>query len=90
MALVECKECGSRVSDGAVTCPSCGVAGPAGAGKLLVTRQKQLMGGFFPVSVAVDGVGHGRLMPGGQMELELAPGRHEVVLGFPKGDVSDK
>ena len=75
MALVECKECGSGVSDGAVTCPSCGVAGPAGAGKLLVTRQKQLMGGFFPVSVAVDGVGHGRLMPGGQMELEL----HQVA-----------
>ena len=87
MALVECRECGERVSDAAVTCPRCGVDGPAGSGRLVVRRQKQMMGAIFPVSVAVDGTTHGRLLPGQELSLDLAPGRHDLVLGYSKGDV---
>ena len=36
MALIECKECGHKVSDEAKTCPSCGVKVPQPPGRLKV------------------------------------------------------
>ena len=87
MALMNCRECQSQVSDAAVTCPRCGVDGPAGTGRLVVTRQKQLMAAILPVSVVIDGVIRGKVSPGQELQLNLSPGAHDVVLGFSKGDV---
>lgn len=50
MALTECKECGSSVSDTAATCPHCGVYAPA-----LTQAQKE------EVDVAFKRAVHGRL-----------------------------
>jgi hypothetical protein len=88
MALVECRECGERVSDAAVTCPRCGVDEPAGMGRLLVTRQKQLFAAVHSVSVAIDGVVVGKLKSGGELALDLAPGRHQLLLSYSKAETS--
>lgn len=80
MALVQCRECGSNVSDSAISCPQCGVDGPAGTGTLIVERRKKFMGGAVGVSVQLNGVGHGVLRSGQSVALDLAPGSYALSL----------
>jgi hypothetical protein len=88
MALVKCRECGNEVSDSAVTCPRCGVDGPAGAGRLKVTRRRQMNGSAFSIFVAIDGNTRGKLRSGGELNIDVAPGRHQVEFSYSKGQAS--
>lgn len=80
MALVSCRECGSEVSDSAVTCPKCGVAGPAGDGRLVVARRKKFANGGVRIDVRVDGVQHASLRSGQEAHIILAPGKYTLEL----------
>jgi hypothetical protein len=83
MALVQCRECGSRVSDSAGTCPHCGVSGPAGLSLLLVGRKAQLGGAMLSLNLFVDGVPQGNMRPGNVGRFELAPGQHVLEADVP-------
>ena len=84
MAMVQCRECGGRVSDAAPTCPTCGVAAPAGNCSLVFTRSG-LMGALVSVSIFVDGQPYGSLRPKGRIEVPVSPGMHHVEVQSSTG-----
>lgn len=84
MALVSCRECGSQISDSAATCPSCGVAAPAGVGTLTFTRPS-LGNGAVGLEVHVDGKPYGRLRAMGKLSVSVPPGDHHIELVTSQG-----
>lgn len=84
MALVQCRECGSQISDSAATCPQCGVSAPAGMGTLTFTRPS-LANGAVGLEVHVDGRPYGRLRAKGRLEVSVPPGDHHVELITSQG-----
>ncbi|MFI7744339.1 hypothetical protein [Kocuria rhizosphaericola] len=84
MALVQCRECSSEISDSAATCPRCGVSFPAGVGTLTFVRPS-LSGGAIGVEVFVDGQPYGKLKARGKVSVPVAPGNHHVELTSTRG-----
>ena len=92
MALVECGECGTSISDRAVACVKCGapvgaLAAPLGASTITTTQQTskpykagQLAGGVLLAVGVVLAVGGAQLMGGFAMLLGLV-----VYLGARMG-----
>lgn len=78
MALVSCPECGQRVSDGARTCPNCGLDSPGGVAHLEIQRVRRLSGGGIPMSVLVDSGYTGDLIFGQGLSVAVSPGRHQI------------
>ena len=83
MALVNCIECGSSVSDKAPTCPKCGVSGPSGKklqGTLLIRREHLTwMARALSVEIFVDRTLVGKVRNGGDLSVNLPMGRHELT-----------
>lgn len=84
MALVACRECGSKISDAAATCPQCGVASPAGACSLLFSRPS-IVNGIVGIEVFVDGQPYGSLRMRGTVTVPVAPGAHHVEVRTSQG-----
>lgn len=78
MALLPCRECGAQVSDGAPTCPSCGVASPGGQAQLVIQREKRLQGAIVPLGVWVDSSHLGSLRSGQSISMSVSPGVHRI------------
>lgn len=83
MALVQCRECGSQVSDTAATCPHCGVSGPAGLCVLRVERKAKFGGAALRVNLFIDGVPQGSMRPGNAGDFEVQPGQHVIEAEVP-------
>jgi hypothetical protein len=80
MALVQCKECGTEVSDLAPVCPKCGVPNPAGdTCRVSVTRSRSFKGAANKTEICIDDM-YAMLGNGETMSLDLAPGSHKIVL----------
>ncbi|TWP32126.1 zinc-ribbon domain-containing protein [Leekyejoonella antrihumi] len=77
MALINCRECGSQISDSATACPRCGVAAPGGSCALVLTRPS-LVGGAVRTEVHVDGRPYGNLSARGRVVVPVTPGSHHV------------
>ena len=84
MALTDCRECGSKISDSAATCPQCGVSAPAGIGTITFTRPS-LLNGAVGVQVFVDGQPYGKLRARGSVVVDVPPGSHHVELATSQG-----
>lgn len=84
MALIQCRECGSEISDSAATCPRCGVSAPGGTGTLTFVRPS-LLNGAVGVEVYVDGQPYGKLRVKGRVSVPIAPGNHHVELITSQG-----
>lgn len=87
MALVPCRECGAEISAAAPTCPKCGVPSPAGkTASLVVTRERRLTGAILLMWVGIEG--RGKQLSGGQsVSFDLAPGEHQLEVGFGGDDL---
>lgn len=83
MALVQCRECGSSVSDAAAACPHCGVAGPAGLCVIRIERKAKLGGAILKVNLFIDGVPQGSMRPGDSGDFEVQPGQHVIEAEVP-------
>ena len=84
MALVNCIECGSSVSDKAPTCPKCGVSGPSGKklqGKLVVKRLWGWNSAAVSIEVFVNRTVVGRVKNNNELSIDLPVGSHEVTFG---------
>lgn len=83
MALVNCIECGSSVSDKAPTCPKCGVSGPSGKklqGTLVIRREHLLwVARAVSVEIFVDRTRVGKVRNGEDLSINLPSGRHELT-----------
>lgn len=79
MALINCRECKSEISDAAATCPRCGIPAPAGTGTLTFVRPS-LRSAAIGVEVFVNGQPYGKLRPMGQVSVPVPPGDHHVEL----------
>lgn len=79
MALIQCRECKSEISDSAATCPRCGISAPGGVGTLTFVRPS-LYSGAIGIDVYVDGQPYGGLRALGQLSIPMAPGSHHVEL----------
>lgn len=84
MALIQCGECKSEISDSAATCPRCGFSAPGGASKLTFVRPS-LLGGAIRVEVFVDGAPYGSLRAKGSLSVPVSPGNHHVELVTGQG-----
>lgn len=84
MALIQCRECKSEISDSAATCPRCGVASPGGSALLVFTRPS-LGGGAIGMDVYVDGAPYGRLRAKGRIEVQVSPGDHHIEITSTRG-----
>ena len=78
MAMISCRECGSRVSDGAPSCPHCGVTSPGGQAQIEIRRESRLSGALVPLGVWLDSKDLGTLSPGKSLSLTVTPGVHRV------------
>ena len=78
MAMVSCRECGRSVSDGAPSCPNCGVTSPAGQSQQEIRRVSRLTGALIPLAVWVDSNHVGNLGPGKSLTLTVTPGIHRI------------
>lgn len=89
MAMVQCKECGSDVSDAAPTCPRCGVTAPGGSCTLVFVRPS-LVGFAIKMEVFVGGKSFGLLGPKGRLAVPVPPGQHhfEVTTSHGKSATS--
>jgi|LakMenEpi03Aug12_release.lakeMendotaPanAssembly.Ray.scaffolds.fasta_scaffold153427_3 hypothetical protein len=93
MALVNCIECGSSVSDKAPTCPKCGVSGPSGKklqGTLVIRRERLLWvnrGGA--AQIFVDRVLVGKVWNGEDLSINLPIGRHELTFADSLTGISE-
>lgn len=85
MALVNCGDCGHRMSDSAPSCPQCGWVVPVQNGLLVVSRKGQLNSGLVGTEVGVDGAFYGTLRAGQQLQIELAPGPHYLDVSKNNG-----
>jgi hypothetical protein len=79
MALVECRECGSQISESAATCPRCGVSAPAGVCSLTFVRSG-FVGVAVGVEVFVDGQPFGTIRGRGRVVVPVTPGRHHIEI----------
>jgi hypothetical protein len=84
VALVECRECGSQISESAATCPRCGVSAPAGVGSLTFVRSGFVNSGLR-VEVFVDGQPFGTIRGKGRVVVPVTPGRHHIELRTGQG-----
>ena len=84
MAMTNCRECGTDVSDAASACPRCGVSAPAGSCTLVVNRPS-LMNAIIGTEVYVDGNALGSLRPRGKLSMGVSPGVHTVEVRTSKG-----
>ena len=84
MALIQCRECTSEISDSAATCPRCGVSAPGGTGTLTFVRPS-LLNGAIGVEVFVDGQPYGKLRAKGRITVPATPGAHHVELATSQG-----
>lgn len=82
MALTNCKECGGKVSDSALTCPHCGVGAPAGTARLVIHRADK-GSKSVRVDVYINGQMAGSLWPGESLSREVTPARYEVAIDVP-------
>lgn len=88
MPLIECPECGSRISDTATSCPQCGFAQPGGTGTLVFTRPG-FMNSAVGLEIYVDGKPYGRVRGlGGRLAVPVTPGSHHVELITSQGKSS--
>jgi hypothetical protein len=79
MALVECRECGSDVSDSAATCPHCGVSAPAGEVSLVFIRAGTY-GRANRIELFIDQEPLGKIVGGVGLEVLVTPGSHHIEL----------
>ena len=84
MAMIQCKECGSNVSDAAPTCPSCGISSPGGSCTVTFVRTG-LNGRLMGMEVYVDGKPCGGLGPTGRITVPVAPGPHQFEVLTSRG-----
>jgi len=77
--LVECKACGEQVAESALSCPKCGVPNPAGrTSSVLIFRKKTLNCAVWLVNIFIDDEFYGSLKNGGELTIELTPGKHKL------------
>jgi hypothetical protein len=79
MALVACRECGSKISDSAATCPQCGVSAPAGAASLTFIRSGFINSGI-KIAVFVDQQPFGIIKGKTTVSVPVTPGLHHIEL----------
>lgn len=85
MAMIPCRECGETISDGAPTCPKCGIPSPGGQARLEVRRASKLMGALVPLNVWIDNNDMGTISPGNSISLTVAPGVHRIECKLLQG-----
>lgn len=95
MALVNCIECGSSVSDKAPTCPRCGVSSPSGKklqGTLLIRREHLTwVARALSVEIFVDRTLVGKVWNGEELSINLPIGRHELTFSdWANGSSQDR
>lgn len=56
--------------------------------KVFVSR-KGLQNGMRPYQVDIDGATHGSLRTGGKLEVDVAPGRHTIVVDMDSSATFD-
>ncbi len=76
--LIDCPDCGKSVSRQAKQCPHCGRPLGPPVGKLVVVRSSAMTGSMYAVRVTVGGELFGEVKNGGQLDIDLPAGRHEV------------
>jgi hypothetical protein len=77
--LIFCKECHAEVSESAPVCPKCGVPNPAGCNCQISISRKWTLGGISIIEIYIDEKMVGSIKNGETINLDLAPGEHEVV-----------
>ena len=87
-----CPNCGKEVNKGKF-CPECGNSieinnnNNTGDVKIIVTRQKKIMGCAIPFSVYVDNAKIGSLANGKSLYCEVGEGTHTVIFRCVEKDV---
>ncbi|MEU1349859.1 zinc ribbon domain-containing protein [Streptomyces sp. NPDC005795] len=89
MAMVACRECGHRVSDGAQICPACGIDSPGGVTQMEIKRVSRLTGSLVPMAVWIDSNHVGTLTSGKSLTYTVAPGIHRVECGLQQAGNKD-
>ena len=60
----------------------------AKTGRLEITRQTQLFAALHMLSVSIDGKMAGKLRSGGELNLDLPPGKHSIAVDYQKGETT--
>jgi hypothetical protein len=76
VAAKKCRYCGSVIEND----ESFGLQHPTAVSRLRITREAQYSGGVRAFRVLLDGVFIGKITTGDSIEVEVAPGQHEVVV----------
>ena len=61
MSMINCRECGSKISDAAEVCPSCGVKSTQ---KIKEEQQDNFSGGLTALGIAIILIGLAAMMMG--------------------------
>ena len=89
MALINCPECSNNISTKATSCPHCGYTIPVTPGLITLSRKKQIRASALKVHVFIDDFLIGSLRPGQEIEEELEPGKHSLMVKFGTRKVMD-